>query len=214
MDILTPLQKDFLHRFSESPFRDSFFLTGGTALAAFYLYHRLSEDLDFFTESPMQAASLISWVEETSRSLGLHAEIRRHSQSFVGCFLKAPDGELLKVDFAQDSPFRFEKLQFEEQYKINIDNLTDIACNKLSALYDRADAKDFIDVYFLDREFLPFEEILAKTRKKHAGLDDYWMAQALHRVEFVQKLPRMLKNVDFAALKNFFNEKAKHLLPE
>ncbi len=28
----------------------SFYLTGGTALAEYYLQHRLSEDLDFFSE--------------------------------------------------------------------------------------------------------------------------------------------------------------------
>ena len=199
MDILTPLQKTFLHKFSESPFRDSFFLTGGTALAAFYLHHRLSEDLDFFTESPMQVNLLISWVEETARSLGLRPQLRRHSQSFVDCFLEMPDGELLKVDFAQDSPFRFEKTRLDSQYGIYVDPLTDIACNKLSALYDRAEPKDFVDVYFLDREFLPFDQVFAKTKEKHAGLDDYWMAQALHRVELVQKLPRMLKDIDLGA---------------
>ena len=29
-----------------------FYLTGGTALAEFYLRHRLSEDLDFFSDEP------------------------------------------------------------------------------------------------------------------------------------------------------------------
>lgn len=29
----------------------AFYLTGGTALSAFYLEHRVSEDLDFFTDS-------------------------------------------------------------------------------------------------------------------------------------------------------------------
>ena len=46
-DILTKLQWDFLSRFfQESP---PFFLTGGTALSAFYLRHRYSEDLDLFS---------------------------------------------------------------------------------------------------------------------------------------------------------------------
>jgi len=44
---LTPLKKDFLEAFfaCESPF----FLTGGPALGIFYLNHRLSYDLDFFS---------------------------------------------------------------------------------------------------------------------------------------------------------------------
>jgi predicted nucleotidyltransferase component of viral defense system len=46
---LTPLQLDFLHQFFASSVGADFFLTGGTALAAFYLQHRHSDDLDLFT---------------------------------------------------------------------------------------------------------------------------------------------------------------------
>jgi predicted nucleotidyltransferase component of viral defense system len=46
---LTPLQAAFLTRFFATDSGQLFFLTGGTALAAFYLHHRLSVDLDLFT---------------------------------------------------------------------------------------------------------------------------------------------------------------------
>jgi predicted nucleotidyltransferase component of viral defense system len=49
--LLTRDQKDLLLRFRDSPLCRRFYLTGGTALAAFYLHHRLSEDLDFFSEN-------------------------------------------------------------------------------------------------------------------------------------------------------------------
>lgn len=50
-NILTPFQKEALQELFES-YREleSFYLTGGTALAAFYLHHRYSEDLDLFTQ--------------------------------------------------------------------------------------------------------------------------------------------------------------------
>ncbi|MEO0122442.1 MAG: nucleotidyl transferase AbiEii/AbiGii toxin family protein [candidate division WOR-3 bacterium] len=50
MEILTPLQQDFIRAFSKTKLVENFFLTGGTALSAFYLFHRYSEDMDFFTE--------------------------------------------------------------------------------------------------------------------------------------------------------------------
>ena len=53
--ILTPNQKSFLHEFTKSELRNVFRLTGGTALSAFYLEHRLSEDLDFFSEEKIKA---------------------------------------------------------------------------------------------------------------------------------------------------------------
>lgn len=47
--ILTEYQKSFFKEFSRSDLKDAFRLTGDTALRAFYLEHRLSEDLDFFS---------------------------------------------------------------------------------------------------------------------------------------------------------------------
>ena len=49
MQILTKLQEEMLKIFGSTQESNLFHLTGGTALAAFYLRHRLSKDLDFFT---------------------------------------------------------------------------------------------------------------------------------------------------------------------
>src|SRR5918999_3975854 len=46
-EILSALQWEFLSVFFQGA--PPFFLTGGTALSAFYLGHRYSEDLDLFT---------------------------------------------------------------------------------------------------------------------------------------------------------------------
>jgi len=46
--VLTPLQNSFLNEFFE--LTSDFYLTGGTALSAFYLLHRYSEDLDLFAD--------------------------------------------------------------------------------------------------------------------------------------------------------------------
>jgi hypothetical protein len=47
--LLTPFQKSFMALFAKMPDQDQFFLTGATALTEYYLGHRLSFDLDFFT---------------------------------------------------------------------------------------------------------------------------------------------------------------------
>jgi hypothetical protein len=47
--LLTPIQQAFLTAFAELPDQAQFYLAGGTALAEFYLGHRTSFDLDFFT---------------------------------------------------------------------------------------------------------------------------------------------------------------------
>ncbi|MFQ5865173.1 MAG: nucleotidyl transferase AbiEii/AbiGii toxin family protein [bacterium] len=43
-NILNPLQNSFLDEFFQQT--QEFYLTGGTALSAFYLQHRYSEDID------------------------------------------------------------------------------------------------------------------------------------------------------------------------
>ena len=48
MGILTTFQKELIELIGKSELKDCFFLTGGTALAHFYLQHRYSEDLDFW----------------------------------------------------------------------------------------------------------------------------------------------------------------------
>lgn len=52
-------QRDVLARMALDPtVADHFFLTGGTALSVFYLHHRSSEDLDFFSVDEVELSDL------------------------------------------------------------------------------------------------------------------------------------------------------------
>src|SRR3989338_2392782 len=51
MENLTRLQSKFLQAFFQTYLKKDFFLSGGTALSAFYLQHRVSDDIDLFTVS-------------------------------------------------------------------------------------------------------------------------------------------------------------------
>jgi predicted nucleotidyltransferase component of viral defense system len=212
MDLLTPLQRRLLAEIGESPLKDEFFLTGGTALAALYLQHRYSVDLDLFTENPAAVAQVVPTMQEIAHRLGLEITFTRTLGTFLEAFVISPDGERVEFDFAQDSPYRLEPTRFDPQLQLAVDNPTDIACNKLSALFDRAEPKDFVDVYFIVREFLPFEQLVALARQKHVGMDDYWLAMALAQVEKVSVLPRMVKPLSLDELKAFFLARAKELM--
>jgi predicted nucleotidyltransferase component of viral defense system len=212
MKILTPLQIQTLQMIGQTPLSQSFYLTGGTALAAFYLQHRYSVDLDFFTDDPNATARVPSSMQEVAHKLGLEISFVRTFDTFLECFLRAPDGERVEMDFALDSPYRLEPTQLDATLNIQIDNLTDIACNKLSALFDRAEPKDFVDIYFLCQEAFSFRDLVERARQKHVGIDDYWLAVALRRVESVEFLPRMIKLVSLEQLRNFFLKEAKVLM--
>lgn len=52
-NILTAAHRQLLAEISRDRYlTDTFYFTGGTALSAYYLRHRYSEDLDFFCEAP------------------------------------------------------------------------------------------------------------------------------------------------------------------
>lgn len=209
--VLTQLQEDFLKQFALTSIRDYFFLTGGTALSAFYLQHRISEDMDFFTEEEGQIPRVLPVLQEIVSELDASLEIKRSFRSYLEAFI-TKEKQIIRCDFAMDSPYRLEKKIFRQDYGIYVDNVLDISCNKLSALYDRGDPKDFVDIYFIDREVIPFEKLVKEAKKKHVGLDNYWLAISLAKIEEIGILPRMLKPVTLNELKSFFQDKARKLM--
>ena len=151
-------------------------------------------------------------MQEIAGRLGLEITFARTPGTFLECFLKSPAGERVELDFAEDSPYRLEPARFDPDLGLRIDSPTDIACNKLSALFDRAEPKDFVDVYFVVQELMPFDRLVELAREKYVGLDDYWLAVALAQVEQVQVLPRMVKPVLLEALRSYFLARAKELM--
>jgi len=212
MEILTPFQKTLLKHIGQSPLAENFYLTGGTALAAFYLKHRLSEDLDFFTPDPNALTMVPAAMSQIAANVGGAVDFTRRFNTFLECFIHSHTGDAVKFDFAYDSPFRLRPVVQEPMFGIQLDNWLDIGCNKLSALFDRAAGKDFIDVYFLCQELLPFEQLLAFARQKHVGIDDYWLAVALRRVQTIQLLPRMVQAVDLVSMQAYFLQIASQLM--
>jgi len=60
----SPAQREVLtHLITYPDIEKNFFLTGGTALAVFYLHHRLSDDLDLFTKD----FSSLAEIDQNSR---------------------------------------------------------------------------------------------------------------------------------------------------
>jgi len=213
MNILTEFQIHLLKRFAQSRLKDSFFLTGGTALSAFYLQHRLSDDLDFFTEEERYITLVPQIMKEITDSLGATMEISKHFASFIEIFIIKGE-DVIKCDFAWDSPYRLKDKIYQEKYDIFVDNPLDIACNKPSALFDRKEVKDFVDIYFIDRELFKFEEILSKAKEKHIGMDNYWLAVSMNNIHYFDKLPFMIKPVTLEELRIFYVEKIKYLMLE
>ncbi|MBI5479160.1 MAG: nucleotidyl transferase AbiEii/AbiGii toxin family protein [Deltaproteobacteria bacterium] len=212
MAVLTEAQRRFLTTAAGvETVRDSFYLSGGTALAAYFLGHRLSEDLDLLTATPRAVGPALAALAAPLAAAGFEVETVRSFPTFAE--LRVTEGdEAARIDLAEDTPFRLAPVSPGRAEGLDLDSLEDLAANKIAALFDRAEPKDFVDVYFLAHEVRPRAELIETARRKHVGMDDYWLAQAFARVRHVKVLPRMLRAVDLEALRAFFVEEAARLM--
>ena len=211
MEIISKIQKSILNQFGGAPESEYFYLTGGTALAEFYLKHRKSNDLDFFTTTEEIIVSFSHRLEETLKNNEMNVKRQRGLRSFVELFIDNGKESTI-IHIALDSSFRFEELkEFPAYPKLKVDSLVDIASNKLLALFSRATLRDFIDVYTLVKKgyFKP-DDLIEKAKNKDPGFDLYWLGVAFERIKsFKNDAPAMLllaEPVSLQDLVSFFDE--------
>lgn len=138
MRVISNLQEALLRQAGRVPESEHFYLIGGTALAHFYLQHRRSNDLDFFSAVEEVIDPFSRRLEGALKSSGIRVERRRGFRSFVELWAAQGKEETI-IHLAQDAPFRFEPVKrFPEYPDLNVDTLPDIASNKLLALFGRA----------------------------------------------------------------------------
>jgi hypothetical protein len=212
--IISKIQKDFLSFFSEIPDQENFYLTGGTALAEFYLGHRLSYDLDLFTGKPDIVLPFSRELERKCRESKFSLNPIRRTHTFVEFNLRKGKEEL-KVELAYDSPFRFQE-PLETIYKINVNDYEDLIVDKLLAFFGRVEPRDAVDLLFiLKNESL--DRIMELAEKKDPGFDPYWLAVAFEKTsDFPDDIERwpveMLVEVDGKEIKELFSKYALDIM--
>lgn len=210
-EILTPPQKIVIKEVAKEPLLAGFYLSGGTALAAYYLKHRLSEDLDFFAEKDFNSAFIHSFAEKLEAILKSSKMRFEHIYDRYQFFFE-DQGEGLKVEFTK---YAFSQLEPPTIYDgMRVDSFRDIAANKLMALLDRFEPKDFVDLFFI----LPKRKLkdILKDVKMKFGLEvsNIFLGGELMKVKRIAALPRMISPLTVEELKEFFIQKAKELGPE
>jgi len=114
----------------------NFYFTGGTVLSEFYLKHRLSEDIDLFSEyAEVDPQVPEAFLRKISKKLGIKEFKVSQFLGLVSFILVFQDGETLKVDF---NYYPFPRINKGKKYKnLDIDSLYDIAVNKVHTLCRR-----------------------------------------------------------------------------
>lgn len=207
--ILTKEQKIILDQVKQSEYLNSlFYFTGGTALSAFYIGHRQSEDLDFFSQQKLEDQVIFNLVQEWSKILSFTFESRLAEVVYI-FNLTFKHGVKLKVDFGY-YPYR---LLNESKIKssIRVDSLLDIAVNKLLTIQQRTNVKDFVDLYYLLDKFTVWDLIEGVHYKFKVRMEPFLIATDFMKVNQFEFLPKMIKQLSLEELKSFFVNKAKKL---
>lgn len=215
MDILSTLQEELLQVFAETEESDLFYLTGGTALAAHYLKHRYSRDLDLFTREEEIIGYMGDRIQDKLKRKSIETKTIRKLKSFYE-ILATKGNQECPIHLALDSPFRFEEPK-ESLWGVKIDTIIDIATNKLLTLFARVEPRDFVDVFFLVKERFTLNELIEKAKQKDPGLDEYYLAIAFHQAkelpDGISKLPvEMVKPLDVKEMKEYFIKQALSLM--
>ena len=220
--ILTPKQSDFLELAQVQPsINNRFYLTGGTALSEFYFQHRLSEDIDLFSEKEVNTRVVESFLEGIKKKLGIISHVK---ETFLGLntyLLKYKDGEILQIDF---NYYPFPKIEKGVYFKkLEISSIYDIAVNKLHTISMKPRTRDYVDLYFIfnKTEYKP-EKYLERMRidsqaKFDWPLEPKNLLSALLRVQDIKDkkdFPKMLVPFDRKKMEDFFLDLAKSLEKE
>ena len=161
-----PLQDKVLAAFEKAG--TPFYLTGGTALSRFYFNHRYSDDLDFFVNDDSKFHDYLNKVFEAIKRDGVEFVVKMNDERFARIIA----GGVLKVEFVNDIPFYLgkpEKIKNAPYSKI--DNLMNILSNKITAVKDRDEVKDIIDIREIANSIKPdWKVIFEAAGSKAAGV--------------------------------------------
>lgn|SRR3989344_5389042 len=208
--VLTPFQYKILKDFFKEVVSKEFFLTGGTALAGFYLFHRKSVDLDLFSYQPLDHLLLEQTVKNIANQNGGDQRTINTFKGTFHSFVISTPSDSVKLDFVSDVPVRFgTKESFED---IKVDSLENIAVNKITAIFGRTDQKDFVDLYFLLKSNkFNLEDLIKKAKKKDLGLTEFYLAGALGNIQKSSIMPKMLIPLSHEKLEKYMLELSNQL---
>jgi len=190
MKLLTP-HKKAIEAVKSFINQGEFYLAGSTAVY-YYLSHRQSIGLDFFTRKSIDFTRYKYLIHPYSVLFSsqdtIHAEVKKVKMSF----------------------FYYPYTLLRPLHQINgisIAHLEDILCMKINAIINRGSRKDFVDAYFIMRELsISPEECIALFQAKYGAYNPLVIRKAMTYFVNADNDPelRMLKQERWEEIKKFF----------
>ena len=210
---LTDNQKKFLLFFSKEILLVKFFyFTGGTCLSEYYLNHRYSEDLDFFSEKEFNQKDISIFLQSNKKVIGNKSIDYQQSFNRNIFQLIYSNNSILKVEFTY---FPFKRIDETKKIEnMSIDSLKDIAVNKLFTIYQNPRGRDFYDLYFILKKQTEWslEQLIKLARIKFDFNIDYLqLGTNLTKAKLMIDDPILNKKIDHKIIKEFFFNEAKKI---
>jgi predicted nucleotidyltransferase component of viral defense system len=200
---VTEDMRSVLSGFTQNGLGQRFYLAGGTALSL-QIGHRLSVDLDFFS----QTEDIPSVRRELEKALEPYQAVLADS-SWSNLLYVVNDTRIgfYGYGYALVAPL------VEREY-VRLASVEDIALMKLDAILSRASRKDFYDLYYICQS-TPLSQIFQKAPQKYPSVRDFEV-QATKRLTFFENAenetdPVLLHNVSWNTVKDFFIQQAKDI---
>jgi Nucleotidyl transferase AbiEii toxin, Type IV TA system len=133
-------------------FKKNYYLVGGTAVAL-HIGHRKSIDFDLFTNSPLNKKKISSEIQKlNAETQPVYFDIDQ--QHFIINEVKCT---FFYYPYAIEHEVFFQDI-------ISMPSLLDLAAMKAFALGRRSKWKDYIDLYFILKEYFTLEQIVERAK--------------------------------------------------
>lgn len=174
-EIIRKFQFKILNIFSQCS--KTFALSGGTALDIFYLHHRFSKDLDFFSPhyDLAEIDYLVNRFKKVTKRICLEDELLSSDKARVRFYIAKIEGmDLeLKIDFIEDVFFkkpkikRFNNIPVYDVKHIYFQKIVSLVGTNLKlditgreVTTGRKESRDVVDIYYLSKKILPLHKFL------------------------------------------------------
>ena len=178
------------------------YLAGGTALAL-QLGHRISYDLDFFTQEEFDEQMILPEIKKIS-----NFQLEKIAWRTIL-------GKFKDVKFSMFY-YKYPLLYAAKKFgMVNITDVRDIAAMKIAAIASRGTKRDFVDLYFICKENVSLPDAIQLYDKKYENL-------ATTKIHIVKSLvyfedaesdetPKMLKKAAWEEIKRYFEKEVKKM---
>jgi hypothetical protein len=181
---LTKLQINVLKTIAVNRGPDSY-LAGATVQHMKKNSPRFSRDIDLFHDIADRVAECAESDAAVLARAGYKLEWLLRTTAFHRAVI-SKHSEHLRIEWAQDSAFRFFPLQEDPLCGFRLHD-ADAAVNKILALAGRQEARDFVDALHLDATYLPLGALVWAGCGKDPGFTpDLILDQASRHVAYTQ----------------------------